>query len=552
MLSVLDFFIFLTSAVICIILVPVVAKLSIRVGGIDTPDDRKIHTQAISRLGGVAIFSSLLFTIIFFCEIDQQLKGILSGAIIIFLTGLADDLTNLTPRQKFAGEFAAAGLAVFMGGICVTDLGDPFGIGILELGPFAVPFTLIGIVGVINAINLLDGLDGLASGVCTIASTSFMILAYQSDNTILFPLSIAILGSLIGFFIYNNYPAQIFMGDSGSLLLGYFMGCFSVMVVSSGESRVSPYIPLIILGVPILDTVTVMVNRKRTGKKLFLPDNTHLQHRLLGLGIGHKYAVLIVFGLSYLLSIIGIAGQYASDSVLLLVSTLIYSVVYSLLYSLKSRGWYFKQDLSSNQSLQSTAMHQALVRYSGNLAIIIKLLVVAILLLPLLLSKGDVRLLPVIPLVLLIMLAVIYLRKTSWQNNVLQAFIYSAGAFIILIIENFGRNDLILGFPLLKYSHGLFLLLLVFAGIKILLRKRVIKLLGSPFEYLIMFIVLSIPLMPATFTASYYLVAVAAKSVILFVGFKLVLSEEKQQNRYIIMAITAALLGLTVRSLLEF
>lgn len=550
MISALNFFIFLTSAVICIILVPIMAKLSIRVGGVDIPDDRKIHSKATSRLGGVAIFSSLLFAIIFFCEIDQQLKGILSGAIIIFLTGLADDLTNLTPRQKFAGEFAAAGLAVFMGGLCVTNLGNPFGLGILELGPFGIPFTIIGIVGVINAINLLDGLDGLASGVCTIATIAFMIVAYQSDNTTLFPLLIAILGSLIGFFLYNNYPAQIFMGDSGSLLLGYFMGSFSVMLAGGGEVPVSPYIPLIILGVPILDTVTVIVNRKRSGKHLFMPDNTHLQHRLLGLGIGHKYAVLIVLGLSYVFSFAGIIFQHASDTVLLLLLALIYSVVYGLLHTLKTKGWTARYDLSSNQSLQSSTMHRTIIQYSEILIIIVKLLVIAIMTLPLLLSRSDISLLSVIPLVLLTVSAGFYLTAPAWRNNILQAYIYSAGSFLIFVVDNFGRNDFLLGVPLLNYSYGMFLLLLLFSGIKIVLRKRALQLITSPFEYLIILIVLSIPLMPETITANYHLMTVAAKSVILFVGFKIILAKEYKQNSYFLMAIMIISLGLSVRSLL--
>ena len=308
MLSIAHFYIFITPLIICTILVPYVSRLSVRIGGIDTPDERKIHIQATPRLGGIAIFSSLLFTVILFCDIDQQIKGFLIGAIVIFLTGLADDLANLTPRQKFVGEFLAAGMAVFLGDIRVQNIGNPLGLGIIELGPMAIPFTMIGIVGLINAINLMDGLDGLASGVCAIACISFSAISFNSGNSVLFPLSIALLGALIGFLRYNNYPARIFMGDGGSLLLGYCMGVFSVMLASGGTVHVSPYIPLLILGVPILDTLVVMTKRKWEKKPLFSPDRTHLHHKLLDLGIGHKYTVLIVIGISYLMNMVAIFG----------------------------------------------------------------------------------------------------------------------------------------------------------------------------------------------------------------------------------------------------
>ena len=371
------------------LLVPYMSRLSVRVGCLDTPDERKVHTCSTPRLGGVALFFPLLFTTIFFCDVNRQLKWLICGAIIIFLTGLVDDLVNLTPRQKFAGEFIAASLPVILGGICVTNLGNPFGLGVIELGPFAVPFTIFGIVGVVNAINLLDGLDGLAGGVCAIASVAFMAFAYLSGNSMLFSLSIALLGSVIGFLRFNDFPARIFMGDSGSLMLGYFMGCFSVMLASGGAQPVSPYIPLIILGVPILDTVTVMFNRKRSGRPLFRPDRTHLHHRLLGLGIEHKYTVLIMFGLTYVLVIGAICGQHASDAALLTFLALIYCATYGFLRWLK-----LSEKCASFFSVNSRTRFAALL----------KLLVITVLTLPLFLSFRNSERFSIVPAILLIML----------------------------------------------------------------------------------------------------------------------------------------------------
>lgn len=560
MLSISSFYIFFTPLILCTILIPFVSRLSVRIGGLDTPDDRKVHTRTTPRLGGIAIFASLLFTVIFFCDIDRQIKGLLSGAIVIFLTGLADDLAGLTPRQKFAGEFLAAGLAVFMGDIVVRHLGNPFGLGPIELGPLAIPFTIIGIVGLINAINLLDGLDGLAGGVCTIACVSFAVISYTSGNEVLFPIALALLGALLGFMRFNNYPASIFMGDGGSLLLGYCMGTFSVMLAGGGDTQVSPYIPLVMLGVPILDTIVVMVNRKRNNKRMFQPDKTHLHHRLLDLGIGHKYTVLMVFGITYLLNFIAMLGSNPNtgamyklnDSVLILMLLGVAAVVYGTLTWLASQGWCGTFDFASNQSIRTTSGYRRLVRLTSYLVVVIKGLMIAILLLPLSLSHRDIDIVSVVPIVLLIIASVLcYFMRRSWRDSLLQVYLYLAGAFMIFLMGNYGREELLLGISLLHVSHLLFLLLFICIGLKVFIRKRVPHLVVYPVEYLIMLIVLSVPLLPSVFTTRYHLLTVAAKSVIMFVGFKLVMMRNQGRNRKLILAIALSSLGLALRYLFK-
>lgn len=549
MLSITHFYIFITPLFLCTILVPYVSRLCVRIGGIDTPDDRKIHSLAIPRLGGIAIFSSLLFTVIFFCEINQQLKGFLAGAIVIFLTGLADDLSNLTPRQKFAGEFLAAGLAVFMGGISVQDLGNPFGFGIIELGPVAIPFTIFGIVGLINAINLLDGLDGLAGGVCAIACISFTAISYSSGNSSLFSLSLILLGSLIGFLRYNSYPAKIFMGDGGSLLLGYCMGVFSVVLASGGTARVSPYIPLLIMGLPILDTLVVMIKRKREKKRLFMPDKTHLHHKLLDLGIGHKYTVFIVIGISYLMNIVAIFGcrlnatavcNFNDTTLLFLLAAIAISAYGGLRLVTKWGSGSF--NFASNQSLRSTDSYRRLIHLTTYLVSGIKVLIIAILMLPAFLSHNDIEKLTVIPLVMLVLSIIIILSRHSWGNLLLQLFLYCISLLLIFALENYGRNELVLGVPLLTVSHTLFAVLMIFEGVKIFVRRRTAHLIVSRFEYLILLIVLSAPLLPQALTGQFHLMTVAAKAVILFVAFKLILMRQITRNRKILLAIMLTIL----------
>jgi len=546
------FYILVTAALLCTLMIPFIVRMSVRSGVLDKPDERKIHTIAVPRLGGIAIFSSLLFSVIYFSDINQQIKGFLAGAVIIFLTGLADDLANLSPRQKFAGEFLAAGLAVVMGGITVRHLGNPFGMGIIELGPLAIPFTVIGIVGLINAINLLDGLDGLAGGVCIIACVTFAIISFISGNPVLLVLSVALLGALLGFLRYNHHPAIIFMGDSGSLLLGYCMGVFSVLLATGGDIPVSPYIPLMILSVPILDTLVVMLNRRRAGKPLFSPDKTHLHHRLLELGFRHRATVLIVFGLEYLTSTVAVTGHSLSDSSLLVLLLIGSVTVYGALTWLARTGQNDLFGLSGDASLHITRQIRERIHPSGFLAMGIKLMLLAIMLLPVAISHHDVSSLALFPVLILIVSCILYFSRQTWQSFSMQVCIYISGTFMVLVIENLGRDETLFGLALNEISSVIFMILLVLAVTKILIRKRLSRLIVSPIEYLIMLIVLSVPLLPQTISEPFQLSIVAAKSVILFVSFKLVLMRQKKNDRLIILTIVVSALVLVLRSIPKF
>jgi UDP-GlcNAc:undecaprenyl-phosphate GlcNAc-1-phosphate transferase len=439
-----------------------------------------------------------------------------------------------------------------MGDIVVRHLGNPLGFGLIELGPFAVPFTLLGIVGLINAINLLDGLDGLAGGVCTIICVTFAIISFNSGNTTLLFLSVALMGSLLGFLRYNHHPAIIFMGDSGSLLLGYCMGVFSVMLATGGTNPVSPYIPLLTLGVPILDTLVVMTNRLRTGKRLFIADNTHLHHRLLGLGIGHRMTVLIVFGFTYLLCILAIFGRGFSDRTLLLMLLSGGIAVYGVLSYLGSTQYRSGLDSIDESARQISQQSRTLAHRTGLLTVFIKYLVILTLVLPIFMSHTDIHRVAIFPPIILIISVITFLSRCTWNNVLLQGCIYVSGIFMVFSLENYGREEMVFGVPLTLLSHVVFMLLVLFTTIKALIRKRISRLIVSPFEYLIMLIVLSVPLLPPAISTQYHLLTVAAKSVVLFIAFKLILMRQLRRNRKIILAIVLTSLVLVLRSFFDW
>ncbi len=294
--------VFLTALSASVALIPPISRLAARVDLMDRPDSRKVHVAETPRLGGIAIFLSFVLALLLFADFDRLILGFLAGAVVMFVVGLLDDVVALTAAQKFAGQTVAAAAAVIGGGIHLDGLGNVFGQGDVALGTFAIPFTIFCVVGVSNAINLMDGLDGLAGGGVAIASGAFVVLGYLSGNHPLMLLGCALLGGVLGFLKYNMHPARIFMGDGGSLFLGYCMGIFSVILVEYGETRISGFTPLTVLALPVVDTIYVMVRRFREGKKLFLPDKSHLHHRLMGVGLGHKTTVAVLYAASYALA----------------------------------------------------------------------------------------------------------------------------------------------------------------------------------------------------------------------------------------------------------
>lgn len=546
------FYIFITSLMTAIIMIPSVSKLAIRIGGIDKPDERKVHCTETPRLGGIAIFCAFLFSVLFFIDIDRQIKAFLAGAVVIFLTGLADDLTGLSPRNKLIGEVLAATVAIISGGITMTTLGNPLGFGEIQLGFCAIPFTIFAVVGVMNAINLIDGLDGLAGGTSAVACLAFGVLSWNIGNSSLLALVAALLGAIVGFLRYNTYPARIFMGDSGSLFLGYCMGFFSVMLLKHSGGAVSPVAPLMILGVPILDTLVVMGGRKLDGKSISNPDKTHIHHRLLDLGFGHRLSVLLVYGLSYLLAVLALLLYGASDAIQMLVLTVFCIVLYtSLKVMATSEVTQRFTLLKSNNTIRQTATFRSLVSYSRFLLVVMKYLLLVILTLIIFVTPEYPVNIAWISGLLLVSMSGLFMYRKGWGNSLLQSVVYLSGLTSIFIIENYGRRTDLAGWNLIWISHALFACLLVAVGIKIVLRKRAGHLINTPFEYLILFVVVAVPLLPTDITAKFHLMSVAAKSVILFVAYKLILMRQVRNNRKILAATFIALLALILRFVLN-
>ncbi|MFC7062453.1 glycosyltransferase family 4 protein [Halobacillus seohaensis] len=296
----MEYMVFISCLIATILITPLVKRFAIKIGATDQPNDRKVHKKVMPRLGGMAIFMSFLLGMLIFFPNSTYTIPVLIGGIIIIVTGLADDLFDISPKLKILGQLLATSV-VIIGGVQVEFINLPFG-GQLEFGYFSIPITILWIVGITNAINLIDGLDGLAAGVSSIALLTITGMALTMGNTFVVLVGLMMLGSTLGFLLYNFHPAKIFMGDTGALFLGFMIAVLSLLGFKN-VTLFSFIIPIIILGVPISDTLFAIVRRKLQNKSLSSPDKSHLHHCLLNLGYSHRQTVLIIYAVSALFSI---------------------------------------------------------------------------------------------------------------------------------------------------------------------------------------------------------------------------------------------------------
>ena len=307
-------FAFIVSLVITMVLIPPVMKWAERIGAIDLPDERKVHKSAIPRVGGIAMVIGSMVSILFWTEFNNQIISLLSGYLILLFFGIWDDRTDLNYRIKFAGQILAVIIVVVAGDVVIHRI--PFIENDLPLY-IAVPFTIFALVGITNAINLSDGLDGLAGGTTLLSLSVIGLLAFQADGFDVVIIAMAVAGSIFGFLRYNTYPARLFMGDTGSQFLGFSAGVLAILLSQSISTAMSPVLPLIILGLPVLDTIAVMTQRMYEGRSPFSADKNHIHHKLLAIGFDHYEAVLLIYVVQSTLVIAAYKFLYESDLLLL-------------------------------------------------------------------------------------------------------------------------------------------------------------------------------------------------------------------------------------------
>ncbi|MGE7664304.1 glycosyltransferase family 4 protein [Ureibacillus composti] len=285
------------ALVAAILLTPLVKRLAFRIGAVDAPNYRKVHSRIMPRLGGLAIYLAFLIGLLILRPESQYTLAIILGATVIVITGVLDDMYEISAKAKMLGQLVAAIIIVFFGGIQIEFINLPFNDGQLDFGFLSIPFTIVWIIGITNAVNLIDGLDGLAAGVSTIAFITLAGMAMIMGNGFVIAIAAILACATIGFLFYNFHPAKIFMGDTGALFLGFMIAVLSLLGFKN-ITVVSFIIPVIMLGVPISDTFFAIVRRYRNKQKWSDPDKSHLHHRLIDMGFSHRQTVLIIYGIA--------------------------------------------------------------------------------------------------------------------------------------------------------------------------------------------------------------------------------------------------------------
>ena len=311
------FMIFITSLIISFLLIPAVKKLAKIIGAMDYPGERRINKIAVPNIGGLSIYTAFVITALIFLELNQTLIGILIGGSIITFIGFIDDLYEISPLWKLSGQVLAAAVLIFFG-IKIEFITNPLG-GMFFLGNWAIPLTVIWVVSITNVVNLIDGLDGLAAGVSVIALATLFLVSLQEGQTLTAVMAITIAGSALGFLYYNFHPADIFMGDCGSMFLGYTLAAISVAGALKSAAAVTLVVPVLALGVPILDTAFAIIRRVYNNRPISEADKGHIHHRLLALGWSQQEATLIVYLISFFLGISAliINGSTVENGILL-------------------------------------------------------------------------------------------------------------------------------------------------------------------------------------------------------------------------------------------
>jgi UDP-GlcNAc:undecaprenyl-phosphate GlcNAc-1-phosphate transferase len=311
-------------------LTPAVRRLAWRLGAVDRPGGRRVNTRSTPRLGGLAIYAGFLAAALvamvltrdielvrtakdMFIRIpitiktDRAILGIVLGGTFLMMVGAYDDRRGLPPSVKLlAMVIAAAALIPFgLGTQFVTDprSGAPIALGFWQ----GSLFTILWVVAMVNVINFIDGLDGLAAGITAIAGITLLLTANAKNDPVAVALAAALVGSALGFLPHNFNPARIFMGDSGSMFLGYVLGGLSVMGLYKSITAISMLVPMLAVGVPIADTAFAIVRRWRSGQPIYLPDRGHLHHRLLDRGLTQRQTVVLLYLISALLGMGGLA-----------------------------------------------------------------------------------------------------------------------------------------------------------------------------------------------------------------------------------------------------
>jgi len=537
----------LLSMFITIVLIPLLSGLATKVGLLDIPDSRKIHMSPTPRIGGLAMALGALAPIVLWMPTNVFVRAAVMGSGVLVIFGVIDDWKNIDYRIKFIGQIGAALLVILYGGVKITSLGTLLPEGVLLPDWLAVPLTLIVIVGVTNAINLADGLDGLAGGILLLSFICLAYLAFRSEQVILAMLAVAVIGAIFGFLRYNTYPAVVFMGDAGSQFLGFSAAALSLHLTQTNVP-LSPLLPLLLIGFPILDTIAVMFERISEGRSPFYPDKKHFHHKLIRLGFSHTESVLVIYFLQAGLVASAFVFRFYSDWMLLALYLVFAGLVLAGFAWAERSSWKLKRfdliDVAIKGRLKLLRDRQVIIRVSFR---VLEYGLPALLLFTSLVPAVTPSYLPLVTMVLIGLLLISELVKKTYLRGVLRLTLYLIIPFVVYQAE---ANLSLWISEVFQTCYSLAFGLLVFFVFLTLRLSRREGFKSTPMDFLILLIALVVPNLPDETIKSYGMGLLAAKIIVLFFSYEVLIGELRGQLNRVVMTTIAALAIVTIKGLL--
>jgi len=536
----------LLSVFITVSLIPIMTRLAARFQMVDFPDPRKIHTIPVPRIGGLAMALGASVPVILWTTADDFLRAYFIGAGVLVLFGLVDDRKGLGHKAKFAGQIVAALIAVFYGGVRIDSLGTLLPDWVQLPQWFAVSLSVVAVVGVTNAINLADGLDGLAGGISLLSFCFIGYLAWLMGNNSVVLLSLSLAGAIFGFLRFNTYPASLFMGDTGSQLLG-FSSIVLALMITQGDTPLSPVLPLIILGFPVLDTLTVMVERARERRPLFSADKNHFHHRLIRLGLSHAEAVFVIYTIQAMMIVSAILFRYQSDW-LLMAGYMAFSVVTISLFAVADRHALRvrKSDMIEGAlavKLRTIRDNNWTIKISFGLSeLIIPLLFIFSCFLP---ARVPIYAAVMSSCSVLLIAGAFIFFKKKYLRGCLRLVLYLTIPVVLYLAEGeravWMNDDLSLLYRLCFGVVALFVILTV------RFTRRMKGFRVSTMDFLIIFIAIIVPNLTGQFVRSNNMGLLAVEIIVFFFSYEVLINEVREKFNALTLSTLAAAVLLGVR-----
>jgi UDP-GlcNAc:undecaprenyl-phosphate GlcNAc-1-phosphate transferase len=540
---------FLLAMVVTMAWLPVFGRLATRWGIVDQPGARKVHKIAVPRVGGLAMVIGVLVAALIVIPLEPDDRWFLVAAGVLAAFGAADDRLDLDYRIKLLGQIIAILIVAIAGHAQIHSITLDERL-MLPLW-ISIPLTVVFLIGITNAINLADGLDGLAGGTTFLCLGALAMLAHSSGQMVTAALSLAFAGAILGFLRFNTYPASVFMGDAGSQLLGFAVGVLSLRATQSGTSALSAATPILLLALPILDTLSVMVQRVSEGRSPFSADKNHIHHKLLALGFDHHEAVMVIYAIQADLFLLAYWLRYESDLTILGVVSVFFLASIGFLQIAVRRGWRFRGPHAATRDSPLTRLVATLLRPEylprwSYMAVALAVGLYAVLILAKTVSlSSDVRMLLIaLFAVSCVLLAIL---RANPLSIVEKAALYITVAVLVYL-------DSVLNAPQRVSVSLVGWAAVGLAALGTMVRLRLSadrRFVLTPLDLIILFVALVVPSLPGSFALPDGGAAGIAKLVILFYALEVLVSRVELGVLWLRLAATAVLMGLVLRPLIS-